>query len=365
MNTTHSHTTRPLKVLLLSRYGRTGASSRVRSYIYTSLLAEQGITVVAKPLFSDQYIARINAGEQHLYTRIARWYLARFFLLVTAWRYDLVWIEKELFPWFPATAEVLLNAMGVGYVVDYDDAVFHRYDTHPSRFVRFFLGRKIDRVMKHARAVIVGNEYLAARARQAGADRVLVIPSVVDGGKHRLTQKPKSSSAFRIGWLGSPTTVPHLESALPILRELCAEYSMQLVIVGAEKQTIKNMPVEYRVWSEETETDDVKTFDIGVMPLPDDHWERGKCGYKLIKYMACGLPVVASPVGMNAEIVDEGVNGFLASTPKEWRTAILALYNDPALRTRMGRWGFEKVHERYTIQLMAPRLMALFRSLVG
>ncbi|MEX0930300.1 MAG: glycosyltransferase family 4 protein [Candidatus Paceibacterota bacterium] len=355
-------TTKRIRVLLLSRYDTAGASSRTRSYAYIPFFEPYGIDVVRKPLFSDLYVERKHKGEKMPYAQIVWRYIARFFLLIGAWRYDSIWIEKELFPWLPATAERGLALLGMKYVVDYDDALFHTYDLHPNLLVRFFLGRKIDRVMKYAQTVIAGNEYLADRARRAGARRVVVIPSTVDAREYQSAQKPKASSLFRIGWLGSPTTVRHLETATGMLKKLCSKYAMQLVVLGAEKQTIRDMPVEYLAWSQDSETNVVKTFDVGIMPLPDDPWERGKCGHKLIKYMACGLPVVASPVGVNSEIVEHGTNGFLASTEKQWQTALLTLYNDPALRLRMGRQGFEKVHERYTVQRNVPRLAEVFRS---
>jgi glycosyltransferase involved in cell wall biosynthesis len=242
-------------------------------------------------------------------------------------------------------------------VVDYDDAVFHRYDQHPHPLVRRVLGRKIDGVMRHAALVVAGNDYLAAHAQQAGVKRIEIIPSVVDADHYQLASPPPHP--FTIGWIGAPVTAPYLQHIQPALAEICAHGGATMIQVGGGNVSLAGVPLENRPWREDTEVAEIQRFDVGIMPLPDEPFERGKCGYKLIQYMACGLPVIASPVGVNQKIVEPGVNGFLASTPEDWITALNLLRTDPALRTRLGTVGRAKVEAQYSLQANAPKLRNL------
>ncbi len=150
-----------------------------------------------------------------------------------------------------------------------------------------------------------------------------------------------------------------------MLRVLAENHGVVVRAVGAGREAERDRfrDLELIEWSEANEVAEVQSFDIGIMPLQDQPFERGKCGYKLIQYMSCGLPVVASPVGVNAEIVREGFNGFLASNEDEWREALTMLITDGVLRDRMGRAGREIVVERYSLVSQAPRLVELFSSL--
>jgi len=349
-----------LKVLLLSRYGRLGASSRVRSYQYVSYLRDQGIDVTPAPLLGDHYIERLYDGGHQNGARIGAAYCRRLWELATCYRFDLLWIESELLPWMPAWLERLLGRLGVPYVVDYDDAVFHRYDLHSVAWVRSLLGGKIDQVMRWARLVIVGSDYLRDRARQAGATRVEYLPTVVDLTRYHVPLDG-AGSIYTIGWIGSPLTASSLTVARSALAEVCADGNARVTLVGAGRFTLDPVPIDVRSWSETTEVAELQRFDVGIMPLPDGPWERGKCGYKVIQYMACGRPVVASPVGANRQIVEHGRDGLLATTSVEWAGALRAL-RDRSLRARMGAAGRAKVEREYSIQVTAPRLASLLRA---
>lgn len=353
----------PLKVLLLSRYGRLAASSRVRSYQYLPYLRELGIVVASRPLFDDRYIQRLYQGRRRLVTPILAGYARRLWHLLTAFRFDLLWIEYELFPWLPAWFERLLARVGVPYVVDYDDAIFHRYDSHRNPLVRNLLGRKIDQVMRGARLVIAGSDYLADHAQRAGARRVELIPTVVDLNRYQVPT-PSGDRPYTVGWIGQPLTAPYLQLVREPLAELGRSEDVHVTLVGSGPVTLDRVVVDVRPWSEASEILELQQFHVGIMPLPDEAWERGKCGYKLIQYMACGRPVVASPVGASRQIVDDGVNGFLASDSAEWVQALRAL-RDPALRARMGTAGRSKVEAAYCVQVFAPRLASLLRQCAG
>lgn len=350
-----------MKVLLLSRYSSLGASSRVRCYQYLPYLRDHGFSIDVAPLLDDGYIQQLYAGKRKHISLIIRAYMHRLSILLNARSYDLLWIEKELFPWLPAWAEGLLAKMKIPYIVEYDDAIFHRYDLFPNKAVRAVLGGKIDAVMCSASIVIAGNDYLAKRAMLAGAKRVEILPTVIDLERYKPNQNI-NSHIFTIGWIGTPVTSRYLHHVRSALAEVCQNNRARVVLVGSGPVSLNGVPVEVRPWYEETEVEDIRSFDVGIMPLPDSPWERGKCGYKLIQYMACSRPVVASPVGANKQIVEDGVNGFLASTKDEWVRALNTLINDHDLRVRMGNAGRKKVEMHYCLQVTAPRLAKILRS---
>lgn len=346
-----------MRVLLLSRYGRLGASSRVRLLQYIPFLESKGWEVDVSPLFSDDYLRCLYSGRSRI-VKVIWGYWHRLRTLIKVGEYDLIWIEKELFPFLPAFVEWLLVKIGIPYVVDYDDALFHRYDRNKNWLIRVILGRKIDSVMKYASLVTAGNEYLAERARDAKAQNIAIIPTVVDLVRYKQIKRINNSPLI-IGWIGSPSTTKYLASLSPIIKLLIKDFNVRFVAVGASKNAMEGMQVEVLPWLETTEVQSIQSFDIGIMPLDDSPWERGKCGYKLIQYMACGLPVVASPVGVNKQIVEHGVNGFLAQDTDEWKQALYQLLSDVNLRKNMGIMGRRLIESQYSLEVQAPRLEKL------
>jgi glycosyltransferase involved in cell wall biosynthesis len=352
-----------MKVLLLTRYARLGASSRVRFLQYLPYLEAKGWQVDVSPLFSGRYLHALYGGQSRMVEVIAG-YWRRLQALVRAKRYDLIWIEKEAFPFLPVLAERLLFSVGVPYVVDYDDALFHRYDRHSNLLVRSLLGRKIDAVMRNAALVVAGNGYLAARARAAEARQVEIIATVVDLTRYKVVQS-NSKHPLIVGWVGSPATSLYLRAMALVFESLARKQDMRFVALGATEEVVRGLPIEVWPWTEETEVQSIQAFDIGIMPLVDSPWERGKCGYKLIQYMACGKPVIASPVGENIKIVEHGVNGFLADSNEDWLASIRVLKADLSLRKKMGKAGREKVQKEYCLQNSAPKLISLFNKIKG
>ncbi|HYZ40588.1 MAG TPA: glycosyltransferase family 4 protein [Stellaceae bacterium] len=351
-----------MRALFLTRYGPLGASSRQRCFLYLGAFAAAGIAAEVCPLLGDDYVRRLYAGRAVNIAAVLRAYASRLLALLRASRYDLAWIEKEALPWLSAGAELaLLKLAGAAIVVDYDDAVFHRYDQHRNRFVRRALRDKIDRVMRAADLVTVGNAYVGERAKAAGARAVAEIPTVVDLRRYpeRRSLPARRDGPFTIGWIGSPATSAYLDRLHPVLTELATRLPLRIILIGAASGTLAGLPVEHVAWSPETEAAELARCDAGVMPLPDLPWERGKCGYKLIQYMASALPVVASPVGANRDIVVAGETGFVADTNAEWVASLSRLAQDPELRRRMGTAGRWRAGERYSLEVTAPQLIEL------
>lgn len=343
-----------MKVLLLSRYGSLGASSRVRFLQYLPYFQSHGIEVTARPLLSDAYVQALYR-DGSCWCEVVKGYAERILTLLVARRFDVVIVEKELFPFMPAVAERFLRLLGVRYVVDYDDALFHRYDCHSNSWVRKLLGKKTDVVMRQAATVIAGNNYLAEYALRAGANRIEIIPTVVDADRYQPKQKTGAENLI-VGWIGTPKTSRYLKSLLPVFESIKKEMSVRFVAVGAVSRDFEGTAVEAWPWSEETEVESIQQFDIGIMPLEDSPWERGKCGYKLIQYMACGVPVIASPVGVNREIIEQGKNGKYADSIEEWNAVLRDMLGaGPDSREKMGTAGRARVEQWYSLQTQAPR----------
>ena len=356
-----------MHVLAFTRYQRLGSSSRVRFYQYFPYLESMGVQIVHVPFFDDEYVRNLYTGRSASLSNILKAYNERLITLTRTRRnrFDLLWVEKELLPWFPAKIESLFRSHGIPYIVDYDDAVFHRYDLHSNVLIRAMLGNKIDRVMQQATLVIVGNEYLAKRARKAGTNRVEILPSVVDVSQYALKQ-PDTSSAFKIGWIGSPITARYLSIVRDVMAELSKESNVRLVLVGAGSNVpLHDLSIEVLPWNEEIELTVNQRFDVGIMPLIDGPFERGKCGYKLVQYMAGGIPVVASSVGVNQQIVEHNINGFLANTTEEWLAALRILRDNDQKRIELGKAGRKKAEAEYNLQVTAPKLLDLLKSIAS
>ncbi len=351
-----------MKILLLSKYSRKGASTRLRFLQYLPFLESNGFQITVSSLLDDQYLDQLYRQGKRAPLHIVMLYLHRLFVVLSAFRYDLIWIEKEIFPYMPALAERLLHWLGKRYVVDYDDAIFHNYDLSGNLLLRRVLGWKIDIVMRYASCVVVGNDYLASRARAAGAVRVEQVPTVVDATRYK-TRESLLSARPVIGWIGSPSTQRYVTDIAQVLTSQCEKHNARLLLVGASVDIapeFTGLDVEVAPWSEASEAELIAQMDIGIMPLPDGPWEKGKCGYKLIQYMACGIPVIASPVGVNVDIVRTIQCGLLAANTAEWKAALVQLLESSALRYQLGRAGRQAVENRYSLQVQAPVLARIF-----
>lgn len=345
-----------MKLIFFTKYSRLGASSRLRSYQYFPYLEAKDIEVTAKPLFSSKYIKNLLEGNKSI-IGILKAYLSRAFVLLQVAKYDHVVIEKELFPYFSAVAERLLSFLGVKYTLIYDDAIFHNYDLNSNKVIRFLLKNKIDKVMRYSKCVIAGNTYLAERAKSAGAKRIEIIPTVVDTNKYKPVNAV-SSDSFVIGWIGSPSTFNYLKKIEPILEKICLKYQhVSLHVIGTKSKFNFKKNVKYIDWSEETEVSEIQKFDIGIMPLDNTPWELGKCAYKLIQYMGCGKPVIASAVGMNLEVVKNKENGLLVSTEEEWYNAFELMMQNNIDLQGMGNRGRALIEEDFSLQGTSKRFL--------
>jgi len=355
-----------MKVLILTKYPRMGASSRLRTLQYLPILEQQGFEFTVRSLFDEKYLEKLYVDGSRSRLAISKYYFKRFLTLFSVYRYDLIWIEYELFPYLPAFAERALALIGKKYVVDYDDAIFHNYDLANNPILRRFLAKKIDKVMANASCVIAGNAYLAERAQAAGAKYIEWVPTVVDRSRYMPLTKIEDNSKV-IGWIGSPSTQKYIIDIKEALRTVCERHSAHLLLVGATQDIINQLPgiqVEVAPWNEDSEAQLIQQMDIGIMPLPDGPWEKGKCGYKLIQYMACGVPVIASPIGVNSDIINGSKCGYLADDLEQWTNFLSILLSSAEQREILGNAGRKAVEETYSLQVQIPILARIFNSII-
>ncbi len=356
-----------MKLVSFTKYSKSGASSRYRFFQYQNIFEGNGLVFDVHPFFNDKYLLHKYNKGYNRFIHIISAFIRRAFFILTISAGSIVYIEYELVPFFPSFFERWLLWRGCKIILDYDDALFHQYKSHPNSIIRYFLGHKIDTVMRLSHIVVTGNRYLFQYAQRAGANRVELIPTVIDVRRYKLKQhlaeSKNSVDSFIIGWIGSPTTAPYLQTIAPALAEICQNGNTILRLVGSGPIEIPGVPVEVIQWSEETEVNEICNFDVGIMPLPDDPWTRGKCGLKLIQYMGCAIPIIASPIGVNSEILSDGFNGYSATTNEQWVIALRNLQISKKARSLMGLNGRMRVEEHYCLHVTSSHWLRLLNSL--
>jgi glycosyltransferase involved in cell wall biosynthesis len=281
--------------------------------------------------------------------------------LMRASRFDLVYVFRESMPMGPALFERCLAGLKLPFVYDFDDAIYLPNASPANAWMaRMKSPRKTGTICRLASHVMVGNQVLARFARRF-SDRVTVVPTTIDICRFANGHRPVNPVPV-IGWTGSHTTLPYLDGIHGALRKLSRARQFRFRIIGAANYGLEGVDVECVPWQATTEVDDLRGIDIGVMPLPDTEWTRGKCGLKALQYMALGIPAVCSPVGVNTEIVQHGVNGLLASTEDEWVDRLTGLLDCVDLRRRLGAAGRSTVERWYAADVQAPRVFDILTS---
>jgi glycosyltransferase involved in cell wall biosynthesis len=349
-----------IKVLGLSLYGPKAASPRYRLMQYASGLRDNGVDLEVKGLLGDEYILKTFAGENYPPWNLLGACLERVRILVRQHNYDVVIVHVELFPFLPGLIESRL--IRVPYIYDFDDAFFLKYKSERFKRVSMLLQDKFDPIVSRASAVTAGNKYLVDYARRWNPETVY-LPTVVD--TDRYTPAPsRCDRIFTVGWIGSPSTAVYLSDLVRPLAELAKEGPVRFVVIGARCPPIELVDIVHLPWDEETEVSLINTFDVGVMPLFDDDWCRGKCALKLIQYMACGVPVVGSAVGANLQVVTDDC-GFLASDAEAWCEYLGRLRDNVSLRSSMGAAGRKRVESLYSLGKALPIMLKTIKKVAG
>lgn len=279
--------------------------------------------------------------------------------------HDLYVVHREIFPFFQLLPFHKLKQRGQPIAFDFDDALFmpQPLGSLASRLLKS--RREFDTVVRWSDLVLAGNPYLTDYAARLNP-RSICYPTMVDTRLFRPPATGVRNDPPVIGWIGSHSTLQYLKGILPVFQELARRQPFRLLVVGANRSvSAPGIPLVQKQWELSEEVADVQGFDVGVYPLPDNPWTRGKCGFKAMQYMACAVPVVASPVGVTEAIVRDGVTGFLAKTHDEWLDRLTWLLRDRDLRQKMGQAGRQLVDERYSVSANFPRLWTLLRETVG
>lgn len=292
---------------------------------------------------------------------------SRFALIFTIHRYQIVFIHRETCFIGGAFFEYLYSKRNKNIIFDFDDAIW-LHDVSKANDSLGWLKQpeKTSKIISYSKLVIAGNMYLAEYAKKYNSN-VIIIPTTIDTDYHFKKTAKTNSGKITIGWTGSSTTNRHLKILLPVINILKAKFSEHICFV-----MISNIPledtsalIEFKAWNKETEIEDLAQFDIGIMPLPDDEWTRGKCGFKGLQYMALEIPTVMSPVGVNTEIIQDGQNGFLAKTEDEWIQKLSLLIESPELREKLGKAGRKTVVEKYSVEANKQKYLDAFNSVLN
>ncbi|MCL5281645.1 MAG: glycosyltransferase family 4 protein [Planctomycetes bacterium] len=314
-------------------------SFRQRIAIYLDLLRSKGI---------DCQVARLPRGK-----------LERRALFACAPQFEGVLLHRKILNAWDA---FWLRRLAGTVIYDFDDAVMYS-NREDGRICRI-RARRFRRAVALSSLVLAGNEYLAQHARQYNA-HVEILPTGLDVGAYPVATPQEKDGLIRLVWIGSGSVLKHLRRIVPALEELGRRFpQVRLRIISNEFLDLRRMPVEQRPWSRRTEVADLVASDIGLAPLTDDPFTRGKCAFKILQYQAAGLPVVASPVGVNEQYVRDGGTGFLVRDPSQWVNRIAALIESPDLRLALGRAGRQDV-ERFDVHVVGARLCDLILGCLG
>jgi glycosyltransferase involved in cell wall biosynthesis len=344
----------------------TSPGQRYRFEQWDPLLRERGVDITYAPFEDEELHALVyQPGMMSQKLRLVTRALGRRLSLLRKVRdYDVVYILREAALLGPPIFERLIHQSGVPIVFDFDDAIFVSYRSPSNGYLSYLkFASKTKTICRIASHVMVGNPYLAEYARQVN-DRVTVIPTTIDTEKYQVPPPKSSSGPPVIGWTGSYSTVQHLDTLRGALKKLAERESFRLRVIGTPAYDCPPVDVEAMRWRADTELEDLGAIDIGVMPLPDDKWSKGKCGLKALQFMALGIPTVCSPVGFNTDIIQDGENGFIAGTEDEWVDKLTRLLHSHELRQRLGHAGRVTVEQKYSAVTQAPRVYEIFKSVL-
>jgi glycosyltransferase involved in cell wall biosynthesis len=344
----------------------TSPGQRFRIEQWEPLLRQRGVEITYAP-FENEVLHRLLYQGGNLVRKlqhVSRGFARRFSLINSVNGFDVVYIFREAALLGPAFFERLIKRKGVPIVFDFDDAIFVSYRSPANGYLSYLkFANKAKTICRLSSHVIVGNAYLADYASQFN-DKVTIIPTTIDTDKYEVRPTRPVPDVPMIGWTGSFSTIQHLDTLRGALQELARRQPFRLRVIGTRDYHLEGVEVEALPWRSETEIEDLLPIDIGMMPLPDDAWSKGKCGLKALQFMALGIPVVCSPVGVNTMIITDNENGFIADTQEEWVEKLGALLRSAELRGRLGQAGRLTVESTYSAAVQAPRVYDVLTSVV-
>ncbi|WP_205499633.1 glycosyltransferase [Rufibacter psychrotolerans] len=339
-------------------------SQRFRFEQYFDILLEAGYIYDIAPFLDDKtwsilykpgFLLKKSIG-------IILGFFRRLFLLFQVSDYDFIFIHREAAPIGPPWFEwVVAKVFKKRVIFDFDDAIWIPNTSESNKIVAGIKWhQKVDSICRWAYKISCGNAYLRSYALQFNSS-VVVNPTTID--TIRLHNRVKEQNAFKvvIGWTGTHSTMKYLDPIIPILKNLEEKYAFDFKVISNQPPSFTLKSMVFTVWNKESEIQDLLSFNVGLMPLEDDQWAKGKCAFKALQYMALGIPALVSPVGMNTEVVDDGVNGFICYKQEDWYRSLEKLIVDANLRKELGEAAREKIERIYAVTANWDNFLALFQ----
>lgn len=351
-------------IIFLCPYPQGGApSQRFRFEQYLGLLTENGFSYRIAG-FLDEETNRILYQPGHALKKslgVITGFLRRLILLPALYQADYVFIHREATPLGPPWLEwIIAKLLKKKIIYDFDDAIWLADTSGVNRFmVKLKWQQKVASICRWSYKVSCGNDYLCNFARQHH-ENVVLNPTTIDTAHYHHQLKNQQDQPLTIGWTGSHSTMKYLKSIESVLQKLEEQYRFRFVVISNRLPEMKLKSLHFIPWKEVTEVEDLLQLHIGLMPLPDDPWAKGKCGFKALQYLSLGIPALVSPVGVNTKIVKHGVNGYYCASEEDWYRYLSELLKDHELRTRLGLAGRKKMEKEYSVQANAVNFLSLF-----
>lgn len=342
-------------------------SQRFRFEQYVELLAQNGFKVTHLS-FLNQFAWKILYSNQSIRKgwSLVKAFALRPFQILTLWNAEFVFIHREAAPFGPPIFEwFIANLLGKKIIYDFDDSIWLTDKLDESLITKAIRWRrKVSSICQWSYKISCGNSYLGSYA-SAFNRRVIINPTTIDTEfihNPSLYEVRKEPGKIIIGWTGSHSTLKYLYLLENVLKKTIGQFNNVFLLVIADSAPQLNLEhLIFKPWSKESEIKDLLLSDIGIMPLPDDEWSKGKCGFKALQYMALEIPAIASPVGVNTQIIQHGQNGFLCSTEEEWIVTLEKLIMNINLRRQIGLAGRKTVVDHYSVSSNADNFLSLFK----
>ena len=354
------------KVLIITNHRKDRSpGQRFRFEQYLDFLSSNGYEVDFSNLFNED-------DDRKLYSKgsiIDKFFIYRKCLKVRKDNlkkmndYDIIFIFREAMMTGSIKFEKAFSKSRAKLIYDFDDAIWIPNVSDANKQFEFLKDySKTSKIIELSDMIFAGNQYLADYASKFN-NNVKIVPTTIDTNEYKKIDSNKGNKVV-IGWSGSITTIQHFEYAIPFLRELKNKFgnAIEFKVIGDENYVNEELSIKGLTWNKQTEIEDLSTFDIGIMPLPDDEWAKGKCGLKGLQYMALEIPTIMSPVGVNTEIIQDSVNGFLASTEEEWLNKLGLLIQSEELRKKLGKAGRQTVIDKYSIEANKDKYLTLLST---
>ncbi len=342
---------------------------RFRFEQYLDFLSNNGYEIIFSNIISEKDDKKFYSKKKYLlkFIILTKSFFKRIKDVFRVSNYDVIFVYREAFMLGSTIFERLISFSKAKIIYDFDDAIWLNDVSEGNENLKWLKKpSKTAKIIKYSDLIFAGNKYLADYAKQFN-DNVKIIPTTIDTNYHKKLNVNKKNNAICIGWTGTSTTLKHFETALPMLREVKQKYGDRIYfkLIVDFPYSVKDLDIKATQWKLDSEIEDLCEFDIGIMPLPNDKWAKGKCGFKGLQYMALEIPTIMSPVGVNTNIINDGVNGFLAETSEQWIKKLSALIESKDLRNELGEAGRKTVVDRYSIDSQKNNYISYINELVG